>query len=132
MPESTPFSAVTPTVILSPIRTGVPAAGGTLEVLVRVQAPAMPVQAGQDRPKARPPLRLALVVDRSGSMFGEPLTQALRCVNHIVGRLQPIDQVAVVLYDDNVQRPLPLRAATNAAAVHAALAGIESGGSTNL
>ncbi len=132
MPESTPFSAVTPTVILSPIRTGVPAAGGTLEVLVRVQAPAMPVQAGQDRPKARPPLRLALVVDRSGSMFGEPLTQALRCVNHIAGRLQPTDQVAVVLYDDNVQHPVPLRAATNAAAVHAALAGIESGGRTNL
>ena len=74
----------------------------------------------------------ALVVDRSGSMSGEPLTEALRCVNHIVGRLQPTDQVAVVLYDDNVQRPVPLRAATNAAAVHAALAGVESGGSTNL
>jgi Ca-activated chloride channel family protein len=123
---------VSPTVILSPIRAGIPVAGGTLEVLVRIQAPAMPVQTGQGSPKARPPLRLALVVDRSGSMDGAPLTEALRCVNHIVGRLQPTDQVAVVLYDDDVQRPVPLRAATNAAFVHAALAGIESGGSTNL
>ena len=58
----------------------------------------------------------SIALGRSGSMSGEPLTEALCCVNHIVGRLQPTDQVAVVLYDDNVQRPVPVRAATNAAA----------------
>ncbi len=96
MPESNPSPVLPPAVILSPIRAGVLAAGGTLEVLVRVQAPTMPVQAGQGSPKLRPPLRLALVVDRSGSMTCQPQTEALRCVNRIVGRLQPTDQLAVV------------------------------------
>ncbi len=132
MPNSKAAVAATPAVILSPIRTAFPLAGGTMEVLVRVQAPAQPTETTESAANARPRLRLALVVDRSGSMDGPPLKEALRCVNHIVGRLQPTDQVAVVLYDDNVQRPVPLRAATNAAAVHAVLADIESGGGTNL
>lgn len=63
-------------------------------------------------------------------MSRAPLTEALRCVNHIAGRLKPTDEVAVVLYDDQVQRPLPLRRATNASAIEAALTGVESGGST--
>ena len=132
MPETKPRSALSPAVILSPIRPAFPRAGGTMEVLVRIQAPAQPTDTIEPAAKARPSLRLALVVDRSGSMDGAPLAEALRCVNHIVGRLQPTDQVAVVLYDDKVQCPVPLRAATNAAEVRAALAGVESGGSTNL
>ncbi len=123
---------VDPGVILSPIRAGYPEAGGTLEVLVRVQAPAQAVPEGSAGTNARPRLRLALVVDRSGSMHGQPLAEALRCVKHIAGRLQHADQMAVVLYDDTVQRPVPLRAATDAAAVQVALAGVESGGNTDL
>ncbi len=130
--QTTPQAAAQPAIILSPIRAGIPAAGGTLEVLVRVQAPAKPASPGNETTTPRPPFRLALVVDRSGSMSGAPLTEALRCVHHIAGRLKPTDAVAVVLYDDQVQRPVPLRRATNAAAIEAALAGVESGGSTNL
>jgi hypothetical protein len=40
MPENNSPSAVSPAVILSPIRTAFPQAGGTMEVLVRIQAPA--------------------------------------------------------------------------------------------
>ena len=132
MSPSNPSMALPPNVILSPIRAGIPVAGGTLEVLVRVQASSKPESTGQAGVKPRPPFRLALVVDRSGSMSGEPLTEALRCVNHIAGRLQPTDEVAVVLYDDHVLRPVPLRRGTHPAAIQSALAGVESGGSTNL
>lgn len=132
MPEATASRAATPTVILSPIRAAFPQAGGTMEVLVRVQAPPKPMVANETNTKGRPPLRLALVVDRSGSMAGQPLNEAIRCVNHIAGRLQPVDQLAVVLYDDQVQTPIPLRQATSAAAVAHALAGIDSGGTTDL
>jgi Ca-activated chloride channel family protein len=132
-PSTTPIPApVEPTIVLSPLRAAFPKAGGTLEVLVRVQAPPQPTEAGDANAAHRPPLRLALVVDRSGSMDGTPLTEALRCVNHIAARLQPVDQLAVVLYDDHVQTPLPMRPATSAASVAAALAGVESGGSTDL
>jgi Ca-activated chloride channel family protein len=129
----TQSGASTPTVVLSPTRAGVPTAGGTLEVLVRVQAPAQPVAADASAAAMpRPPLRLALVVDRSGSMAGPPLTEALRCVDHIAGKLQSTDQLAVVLYDNAVQVPIPLRPAGNPDAVRAALTGVDSGGSTDL
>jgi cell division FtsZ-interacting protein ZapD len=43
----------------------------------------------------------------------QPLTEALRCVNHISTWLRPIDplQLAVVVYDRQVQTPIPLRSA---------------------
>jgi Ca-activated chloride channel family protein len=119
-----------PTLVLTPLRQGVPASGGALEVLVRVQAPAAP--AGASAAAARSQLRLALVVDRSGSMSGQPLQQALRCVSHIVQRLQPQDQVAVVLYDNRVDVAVPLQPAAQKHAILAALAGVESGGNTAL
>ena len=80
----------------------------------------------------RTPLRLALVVDRSGSMDGAPLTEALRCVRHIGASLGARDQLAVVLYDNRVQVPLPLTLAPGAKAVAAALAEVHSGGNTAL
>ena len=118
-----------PQIILSPIRPAASAAGGTLEVLVRVQAPVRPAELGAP---ARPPLRLALAIDRSGSMSGEPLQEALRCAEYIAGGLGKQDQLAVILYDNAVRVALPLAAAGDPARVRAALAGVDSGGSTAL
>jgi hypothetical protein len=53
-----------PTIVFSPLQAGVPAAGGALEVLARVQAPDRPA----DLATAHLPKRLALVVDRSFSL----------------------------------------------------------------
>jgi Ca-activated chloride channel family protein len=126
-------AAVTPSLqpklLITPLRPAVPAEGGAIEVLVRVQAPEQP--AGSE-PRARTPLRLVLVVDRSGSMAGEPLAEALRCVEHIGSCLQPEDHLAVVLYDDHIQVPMHLTRSPGAQVVAAVLAGIDSGGSTNL
>ncbi len=129
MTQTSQSASPRPKIVLTPMHQGVPPQGGTIEVLVRVQAPAQPaVSAGDGRPQ----LRLALVVDRSGSMDGQPLDEAMRCVQHIVSRLQPADQVAVVLYDDKVQLPVQLQPAVHKARIQAALAGVESGGSTAL
>jgi Ca-activated chloride channel family protein len=119
---------IQPRLILTPIRQAASAAGGTLEVLLRLQAPDRPASAAS----TRQPLRLAVVIDRSGSMSGEPLQEALRCAEYIANGLQPSDQVAVVLYDDQVQVPVPLRPGGDAAAIRLALSGVESGGSTAL
>lgn len=132
---SSPQASPLPTLALTPIRPAVPASGGTLEVLVRVQAPPQPVADGASSAAARLPLRLALVVDRSGSMDGQPLQEAMRCADHIVTRLHSADQVAVVLYDHHVQVPVPLSALQSAGqrqAVRGALVGVESGGNTAL
>ncbi len=121
-------NTLNPTLILTPIRQAAPANGGTLEVLVRLQAPDRPASMAS----ARQPLRLAVVIDRSGSMSGEPLQEALRCAEYIAKGLQPADRLAVVLYDDDVQVPVALRPGGDAAAIQLALAGVESGGCTAL
>lgn len=132
-PSAAPVHAQPATVFITPIRPAISASGGTLEVLVRVQASAQTADThGDGKATSRAPLRLALVVDRSGSMEGAPLAEALRCVEHIAGRLGPRDALAVVLYDDQVQVPLPLAAAGGPARVRAALEGVRSGGSTDL
>ncbi len=127
-----PNPVLKPQLLITPLQNGVATSGGTVEVLIRVQAPAQPTATAGHSVAKRAPMRLALVVDRSGSMDGEPLTEALRCVHHIAERLQSTDQLAVVLYDDQVQVPLPLCAAGNPNQVQAALAGVTSGGSTAL
>jgi Ca-activated chloride channel family protein len=107
------------------IRTRSPA-GGALEVLLRVQAP--------DRPAdlAHLPKRLALVVDRSGSMKGQPLQEALRCVTHIASHLTPQDALALVVCDDKVDTLLPLHPMRSDDVVAKAVAGVQAGGMTDL
>jgi Ca-activated chloride channel family protein len=115
-------------IVFSPLQAGVPAAGGALDVLVRVQAPDQP--AGLAQPHL--PKRLALVVDRSGSMAGQPLVEALRCVQHIANHLTPQDALALVVYDDAVDTLLPLQPMRSPDVVAKAIAGVVSGGMTNL
>ena len=125
-PANTP--AAQPAVLLSPGKSAISSQGGTLEVLVRVQAPDWPEGlAPQSTPK-----RLSLVVDRSGSMSGDPLTEALACVVHIAERLTPADHMALVVYDSKVDTLLPLCRMGAPKAVADAVAQVESGGSTNL
>ena len=117
-----------PTIVFSPLQAGVPAEGGALEVLVRVQAPDRPA----DLAVTHLPKRLALVVDRSGSMNGQPLQEALRCVTHIASHLTSQDALALVVYDDKVDTLLPLQPMRSTDAVAKAVAGVEAGGMTNL
>jgi Ca-activated chloride channel family protein len=127
MPQTRP----TPTILITPVTAAVPVGGGTLDLIVRVQAPDQPAdESAAHRPG--PPKRLALVVDRSGSMNGRPLTEALRCVEYIASRMTPADHLAVVLYDTQVQVPRALAPVSFLNEVTQAIAGIESGGSTDL
>lgn len=117
-----------PTILLSSRKPVISAQGGVLEVLVRVQAPDLPSDS-QVKVSSK---RLALVVDRSGSMSGQPLTEALRCVAHIANCMTPEDQMSVVVYDDKVDVLLPLGPLKSPDTVRQVLAHIESGGSTDL
>jgi Ca-activated chloride channel family protein len=84
-----------------------------------------------DEGTQRAPLRLALVLDRSGSMGGRKLELAKRCAAWLAGRLAPADRLAVVAYDDEVRLVSPLRPAGDPA-IGAAIGGLRTGGSTNL
>lgn len=99
----------------------------TLRVLARIQAPEPP--AGTI---PRQPLHLALVLDRSGSMNGLPLEEAKRCARNIIDSLAPGDRAAIFAFDDEIAQVAPLTAASDKLALTTALAGIVSGGSTDL
>ncbi|MCB1942831.1 MAG: VWA domain-containing protein [Candidatus Accumulibacter sp.] len=105
-------------------------AGATqkLPVLLRVQAPD-PIPTEE---KGRKPCHLALVIDRSGSMAGPPLAEALRCAKHIADQLQATDSALLVIFDDRVQTLVPARPVGDRKALHLALSQVHSGGSTNL
>ena len=119
---------IRPTILLSPLKPAIPAQGGAIDIMVRVQGPEQPES---DKTKVTPK-RLSLVVDRSGSMSGQPLHEALKCVQHIAGCMTPQDRISVVVYDDNVNVLMPLGPVTSPDAMKRLLATVDSGGSTNL
>ena len=78
----------------------------------------------------RVPLRIALVLDRSGSMTGDKLDVAKQCAQFVAHRLQPTDLLSVVAFDGEVDLVAPLGAPS--AATEAAVDALQPGGSTNL
>ena len=65
-------------------------------------------------------------------MSGQPLHEALKCVQHIAGCMTPQDRITVVVYDDNVNVLMPLGPVTSPDAIKRLLATVDSGGRTNL
>jgi len=116
------------TIIVSPHKSAIPAQGGHLDLLVRVQAPDLPANKAVEHISKR----LALVVDRSGSMQGKPLREALRCVMHIASHLASKDQLSLVVYDDEVEVMVPLGEVSSVTAIQQAVDMVHSGGSTDL
>src|SRR6266567_1260226 len=78
------------------------------------------------RPEERVPLRIALVVDRSGSMAGSKLEVAKQCARYLAHRLHASDLLSVVAFDDAVDLVAPLGAASSHTEV--AIASLQPGG----
>jgi len=78
--------------------------------------------------------RIALVIDRSGSMSGTPLEMAKSAASKFVETAEDDNYIGVVQFDDTSQIVSNLTKITTAskAALQAAIAGITSGGSTSI
>lgn len=100
-------------------------------LVVEVVAPTAPPDPG----RRRPPVNLAFVLDRSGSMSSrDKLPLARRAIDEAIARLDPGDRFAVVAYDDRIDTVLEGSPASPEARRLAAerLAAIDARGSTNL
>jgi Ca-activated chloride channel family protein len=120
--------SIQPTILLSPLKPAIPAQGGAIDIMVRVQGPDQPEPSNTKIT----PKRLSLVVDRSGSMSGQPLHEALKCVEHIASCMTSDDRISVVVYDDKVTVLMPLGPVTSQEAMKRLLSTVREGGSTNL
>ncbi|MGE0784248.1 MAG: VWA domain-containing protein [Sandaracinaceae bacterium] len=81
------------------------------------------------------PKDVTLVLDRSGSMTGEPISRAREAAADVIRRLAPHDRVNVIAFDDDVdplyQVPRPVDAETRADAL-SYVAQLHPGGGTDI
>ena len=82
-------------------------------------------------PVERAPLDVVVVLDRSGSMSGEPLESVTAATAQLLRLAGPDDRLAVVAFDSDVQLVLPLAHHQPDVAARTVQA-IQPGGSTNL
>jgi Ca-activated chloride channel family protein len=117
-----PKLAVTP--LRPAVRSDLPT---TLDVLLTITPPPA------DTSVARPPLNLALVLDRSGSM-GErnKMTFAREAAVFAVCELKATDRVSVIAFDDKIEVVVANAPASDAEAVVRKINGIHPRGSTAL
>src|SRR5688500_8383946 len=80
----------------------------------------------------RPPVNLALVIDRSGSMSGEKISHARDAALEAVRRLAPGDIVSLIAYDSTVETLIPAQRLGAGRKIERAILGIEVGGNTAL
>lgn len=85
-----------------------------------------------DAPQIRPPVNLALVLDRSGSMKGDKLLRARQAARMLVERLGPEDVLSLIAYDGSVEVLVPATRVENPRRFLTALDGLRAGGSTAL
>src|SRR5215469_16782572 len=81
---------------------------------------------------SRRPFNLSLVIDRSGSMAGHSLKQALKAAETLIEQLGPDDVLSLVVYDDTVETILPPGNVSNKQAIREIIRKVRAGGTTNL
>ncbi|MEA5411713.1 VWA domain-containing protein [Synechococcus sp. BA-120 BA3] len=119
-----------PTLRFRPLRPAVASDRPSILDLLLTITPPPPAAAATRR--ERPPLNLALVIDRSGSMSGTKLSYARKAARFLAGELTGRDRFAIVSFDDEVTVVVPSMPVSDPQPFIAAINTIHSGGCTAL
>jgi Ca-activated chloride channel homolog len=147
--QAIPTSGVDParTVIGAPAfdpgRTAMGAPGGLALQVVPGNRYAMATESGREHALVqlqssgmmagrRLPLNLCLVIDRSGSMEGEPLDYVKRACGYVVDLLEPTDVLSLVTFEEQVDVVMPARRVVNKQLIKEHIQRIQPGNTTNL
>ncbi|MFB9993261.1 VWA domain-containing protein [Deinococcus oregonensis] len=123
-----PVPALSPQIELLALKAGLPAGQAhEVTVLARITPPAPQLRAG-----ARAPINLSLVLDRSGSMGGQPLAMARLAAQTAIRALEPQDRLSVVIFDDAVELLVAPQLVTDPERLCRTVESITAGGSTAL
>lgn len=89
---------------------------------------------GFDLPKKakRPAVNLALVLDRSSSMSGDPFEKAKQAAIMVLDRLGPDDIISIITYDSTAEVLVPATRVTNRDALRELITSLHPRGSTAL
>jgi Ca-activated chloride channel family protein len=95
---------------------------------------AIALAAPESKVTTRPPTSVAIVLDRSGSMLGQPWQDAQAAAMVLIDKLGPDDELAIVSYSTVAELVLPLGPATvdNRRRAKAAIAALIADGGTNI
>lgn len=112
---------------VTPDREALPAGSPqTVVIKIALDAPQVPSE------RERPPVNLALVLDRSGSMTGEKIAKAreaaIEALRHLGGR----DRFSVVAYNHQVETLVPSTTVEDTAWIESRIRGIQAEGNTAL
>jgi Ca-activated chloride channel family protein len=92
----------------------------------------LPLTSRYEKEKEKPSLAMVLVIDKSGSMQGAPITLARQAAKATVEVLSQRDSIGVVAFDSQAYLVSGLRSASDGAAVQAAIDNIGADGGTNM
>jgi Ca-activated chloride channel family protein len=104
-----------------------PVTGGSQLAYVLLEAKPSALMA-----QVRMPLNFALVIDHSGSMRGTKMRNVREAVKMVIDRLEPMDYISVVIFDDTAQVIIPSMPANDKPGMKAAIDRIQDAGGTTM